>query len=220
MLWELLCGGRMGIAFSPSNGGVTTPLGHEILYGMPYSDPEKQREYKREWQRARRERTRQDPDERSGTQLQSPDDVLTVLEEQVDMLRRDSRLRSTDRAKAIAQLAALSLKVLESRDIERGHRVGHSNARAKDAARSEPSGMTGRRAVNRLYDELSPAEAYGAVLFAVAQDDRKTAGEVISAMPSYDVARSSRIGTKGSQPWFGSSIGRCGFRSPLAKPLV
>ncbi len=109
----------MGIAFSPSNGGVTTPLGHEILYGMPFSDPEKQREYKREWQRARRERTRQDPDERSGTQLQSPDDVLTVLEEQVDRLRRDSRLRSTDRAKAIAQLAALSLKVLESRDIER-----------------------------------------------------------------------------------------------------
>lgn len=86
---------------------------------VPYKDPRKQREYKREWQRRRREECREDSEDRSGTQLQTPDDVITVLEEQVDALRRDRRLKSTDRAKAIAQLAALALKVIESRDIER-----------------------------------------------------------------------------------------------------
>lgn len=86
---------------------------------MPYKDPQKQREYKREWQRARRKECCQDPDGRSGTQLQTPDDVITVLEVQVDALRRDRGLKSTDRAKAIAQLAALTLKAIESRDIER-----------------------------------------------------------------------------------------------------
>lgn len=86
---------------------------------MPYKDPDKQREFKREWQRARREEARQGRDKDSRTQLQSLDDVLLVLEEQVGKLRRDTRLPSTDRAKAIAQLATLSVKVIESRDIQR-----------------------------------------------------------------------------------------------------
>jgi hypothetical protein len=47
--------------------------------------------------------------------------------------------------------------------------------------------MTGRRTVDRLYDELSPAEAYAAFLFAVAQGNWPTAGEVVKAMPSYRV---------------------------------
>ena len=86
---------------------------------MPYKDVEKQRDYKREWQRAQRSGTRRNADEPGGTRLQSPDEVLGVLEEQIDTLRRDRRLSSGERARAIAQLATLSLKALEIRDIER-----------------------------------------------------------------------------------------------------
>lgn len=86
---------------------------------MPYRDEEKQRQYKREWQRANRGGTRHNPVEPGGTRLQSPDEVLAVLEEQIETLRRDRRLRSVERAKAIAQLAALTLKALEHRDMER-----------------------------------------------------------------------------------------------------
>jgi hypothetical protein len=119
---------------------VAASPSHAILKSdMPYKDEKKQREYKREWQRAHRERARQERDEGSGTRLQSPDDVLKILEEQVDALRRDPRLRPADRAKAIAPLAALSLKVLESRDIER--KVDG----IKSAVRSrEPVTMLGR----------------------------------------------------------------------------
>ena len=106
---------------------------------MPYSDPEKQREYKRNWQREKRERDRQERAEGAGTQLQSPDDVLEVIEEQVDALRRDRRLRSTERAKAIALLTAQSLKVIEARDV--GRKVAGI---ASVVSRREPATMLGR----------------------------------------------------------------------------
>lgn len=48
--------------------------------------------------------------------------------------------------------------------------------------------MTSRRAVDRLYGELSPAEAYAAFLIAAEQGDWATAGEVVRAMPSDRVA--------------------------------
>lgn len=47
--------------------------------------------------------------------------------------------------------------------------------------------MTSRRAVDRLYDELSPAELYGAALHAILQGDQQTAHEAKRAMPSHDV---------------------------------
>ena len=48
--------------------------------------------------------------------------------------------------------------------------------------------MTSRRAVDRLYGELSPAEAYAAFLIAAEQGDWATAGAVVRAMPSDRVA--------------------------------
>lgn len=47
--------------------------------------------------------------------------------------------------------------------------------------------MTSWRAVNRLYGELSSAEAYGAFLSAAARADWRTAREVVSATPHDDV---------------------------------
>lgn len=47
--------------------------------------------------------------------------------------------------------------------------------------------MTRRRAVNRLYGELSMPEAYGAFLIATGRADWKTAREVVSATPHHDV---------------------------------
>lgn len=122
------------------NADVDTPLRRAILNSeMPYRDPEKQREYKRNWQREKRERDRQERAEGAGTQLQSPDDVLEVIEEQVDALRRDRRLRSTERAKAIALLTAQSLKVIEARDV--GRKVAGI---ASVVSRREPATMLGR----------------------------------------------------------------------------
>jgi len=91
---------------------------------MPYKDPEKQRSYKREWQQANRRGSighQEGPDaavvEVSG-RMQTPSDVLAVLEEQIDALRRDKRLRTVERARAIGQLATLCLRVIETRDVE------------------------------------------------------------------------------------------------------
>jgi len=91
---------------------------------MPYKDPEKQRSYKREWQKANRRGSighHEGPGaaviEISG-RMQTPSDILAVLEEQIDALRRDPRLRTVERARAIAQLATLCLKVIETRDVQ------------------------------------------------------------------------------------------------------
>lgn len=87
--------------------------------GMPYSDPEKRREYNREWHREKRRLTRGNPQGPCGTktEVQTAEQVLAILEEQIDALRRNRRLKTVDRAKAIAQLAGLCLKVIEARDI-------------------------------------------------------------------------------------------------------
>ncbi len=90
---------------------------------MPYKDPERQRTYKREWQKANRRGSIGHQEglgaviEISG-RMQTPSDVLAVLEEQIDALRRDKRLRTVERARAIGQLATLCLKVIETRDVE------------------------------------------------------------------------------------------------------
>jgi len=105
-----------------SDVGVVS--GRANLLDMPYKDPDKQRSYKREWQRANR---RGDIGHQEGPgaavieisgRMQTPSDVLAVLEEQIDALRRDKRLRTVERARAIGQAATLCLKVIETRDVE------------------------------------------------------------------------------------------------------
>lgn len=113
---------------------------------MPYKDPEKQRDYKREWQRANRRGTLGNPEEPGGTlveisgRVQTPDHVLAVLEEQIDALRRDRRLRTVERAKAIAQLATLCLKVIEAREVEAKVRDVESVIKTRDPANQFLSG--------------------------------------------------------------------------------
>lgn len=47
--------------------------------------------------------------------------------------------------------------------------------------------MTGRRTVARLHKQLSPAEAYSALLMARERGDTTTARQIVGAMPAYDL---------------------------------
>jgi len=69
--------------------------------------------------------------------LQNPDQVLLVLEEQIGALRRDRRLRTVERARAIAQLAALCLRVIETRDVGAKLEAVESVLRRRESANQD-----------------------------------------------------------------------------------
>lgn len=88
---------------------------------MPYKDPEKQKEYKREWARMNRAGERGTP---CGTPLPLPfrlktvRDVLTLLEEQINAVREDKEAGTLEKARTIGYLAGIALKAVETADLE------------------------------------------------------------------------------------------------------
>src|SRR5262245_29939614 len=87
---------------------------------MPYSDPERQRSYKREW--ARMERAGQ-----SGTpcgtpvplpfRLQTAADVIDLIEEQVAAVRAEQEAGTLEKARTVGYLAGIALKAIEAGNL-------------------------------------------------------------------------------------------------------
>ena len=88
---------------------------------MPYKDPEKARAYQREYRRLRRGGdTRTTP----GTtlvptdfRLQTAQDVIDLLAEQIAAVRREQEAGALEKARCIAYLAGISLKAIEAGSI-------------------------------------------------------------------------------------------------------
>ena len=87
---------------------------------MPYKNPEQQRDYQREYKRQQRAGACQTP---CTTQfpaefkLKTARDVLALVEEQVQAVRSDEKLATTERARTIGYLASLALRAVEVTDL-------------------------------------------------------------------------------------------------------
>lgn len=88
---------------------------------MPYKDPEKQRQYQREYKRLRRAGSRQTPGQTLlplPFKLKTARDILTLLEEQVNAVREDKDSGTLEKARCIGYLAGYALKAVETADLE------------------------------------------------------------------------------------------------------
>jgi hypothetical protein len=88
---------------------------------MPFSDPDKARDYQREYRRTRRAG---DGCTSPGTtpiplpfRLKTADDVLRLLEEQVEAVRVEQEAGTLEKARAIGYLAVVALKAIEAGNL-------------------------------------------------------------------------------------------------------
>src|SRR5690349_15989673 len=88
---------------------------------MPYSDPDRARDYQREYRRLRRAG---DTCTTPGTsplqadfRLQTAQDVLDLLEEQINAVRADTQAGKLEKARTVGYLAAIVLKAIEAGNV-------------------------------------------------------------------------------------------------------
>ena len=88
---------------------------------MPFSDPSKARDYQREYRRMRRAG---DSCTTPGTsqipltfRLQTAQDVLDLLEDQVGALLEDEDIGTAERARTVGYLAGVTLKAIEAGNL-------------------------------------------------------------------------------------------------------
>jgi hypothetical protein len=88
---------------------------------MPYSDPDRARDYQRDYRRIRRAGdgcttpgTTQVP---VAFRLKTAADVLALLEEQVSAVRADPDAGTLEKARTLGYLATVSLKAIEAGDL-------------------------------------------------------------------------------------------------------
>jgi hypothetical protein len=88
---------------------------------MPFADPDRPRDYQREYRRVRRAG---DPCTTPGTTLvplpfriQTAADVLTLLEEQVEAVRAEEDAGTLEKARAVGYLAGIALKAIEAGNL-------------------------------------------------------------------------------------------------------
>jgi hypothetical protein len=88
---------------------------------MPFRDPDKARDYQREYRRTRRAG---DGCTTPGTtplplpfRLKTADDVLRLLEEQVEAVRVEKEAGTLEKARAIGYLAGVALKAIEAGNL-------------------------------------------------------------------------------------------------------
>lgn len=87
---------------------------------MPYRDPERQREYQREYGRLRRTGDAQTPNQTLvpvAFRLKKAADVLALIEEQVGAVRGDDTLTTVERARTVGYLASIALRAIEAGDL-------------------------------------------------------------------------------------------------------
>jgi hypothetical protein len=88
---------------------------------MPYSDPDKARNYQREYRRTRRAG---DACTTPGTtpiprefRLKTAADVVALLEEQIGAVRADRKAGTLEKARAIGYLAGITLKAIDAGNL-------------------------------------------------------------------------------------------------------
>ncbi|HEV3204323.1 MAG TPA: hypothetical protein VGY77_08070 [Gemmataceae bacterium] len=87
---------------------------------MPYSDPDRARNYQREYRRFQRAGDCTTP---STTQvpvpfrLQTAADVLDLLEEQVESVRAEKKAKTLEKARCLGYLSAIALKAIEAGNL-------------------------------------------------------------------------------------------------------
>jgi hypothetical protein len=88
---------------------------------MPFSDPDRARDYQREYRR-----TRRNGDESTTPcttpiplpfRLKTAADVLALLEEQVEAVRSEQEAGTLEKARTIGYLAGVSLKAIEAGNL-------------------------------------------------------------------------------------------------------
>jgi hypothetical protein len=87
---------------------------------VPYRDPEKQREYQKEYKRMQRaggSQTLRQPLLPLPLRLRTAHDVLALIEEQVNAVRDDPDVGTLERARAVGYLAGVALKAVEVADL-------------------------------------------------------------------------------------------------------
>jgi hypothetical protein len=87
---------------------------------MPYKDPEKQRDYQREYKRMQRAGSSQTPGQTLVPlpfRLKTAQDVLTLIEEQVNAVREEPEAGTLEKARAVGYLAGIALKAVEVADL-------------------------------------------------------------------------------------------------------
>jgi hypothetical protein len=87
---------------------------------VPYRDPDRQREYQREYARLRRVGDSQTPSQTVVPvtfRLRVAADVVALLEEQVAVVRADPAAGTLERARCIGYLAGVALRAIEAGDL-------------------------------------------------------------------------------------------------------
>ena len=87
---------------------------------MPYRDPDRQREYQREYGRMRRAGEPQTPGQTLVPlpfRLKTAADALKLLEEQVAAVREDPEAGTLERACCVGYLVGVALKAIEAGDL-------------------------------------------------------------------------------------------------------
>jgi hypothetical protein len=88
---------------------------------MPFSDPDRSRQYQREYRRTRRAG---DDCTTPGTtpiplpfRLKTAADVLDLLEEQVEAVRSEQEIGTLEKARVVGYLAGIALKAIEAGNL-------------------------------------------------------------------------------------------------------
>ena len=87
---------------------------------MPYQDPEKRRDYQREYKRMRRAGSSQTPGQTLVPlpfRLKTAQDVLALIEEQVNAVREEPEAGTLEKARTVGYLAGIALKAVEVADL-------------------------------------------------------------------------------------------------------
>lgn len=88
---------------------------------MPFADPERARSYQREYRRTRRAGDRCTTPGTSlvplSFRLQTAQDVIDLLEEQVALVRAEQSAGTLEKARAVGFLAGVALKAIEAGNL-------------------------------------------------------------------------------------------------------
>ena len=87
---------------------------------MPYKDKARQREYQREYQRSKRRGSTTPPASvglPASFRLRTAQDLVDLVQEQIEAVRRDPMARPLEKARCIASLVTVALRTLEQRDL-------------------------------------------------------------------------------------------------------
>ena len=104
---------------------------------MSYKDPEQQRTYQREYKRLKRAGDCQTPGQTqlpAEFRLRTAQDVLELLAEQVEAVRLDEAIATTERARTVGYLCGIALRAVDAADMaERVEAIERALKQRKDS---------------------------------------------------------------------------------------